>query len=199
MSGLIEPLGRWILHAACLQLRTWNAADAARDLSIAVNISARQLHHPDFVDLVLDTLAATGADPARLELELTESRLVEDVDGAIAKMQALKARGVRISLDDFGTGYSSLNYLGRLPLDQLKIDQAFVRDLLIDANDNAIVRAMVDIGRSLNLPVLAEGVETAAQRDALVQLGCLRFQGYLYGKPVPADDVLESWRAAVAA
>jgi diguanylate cyclase (GGDEF)-like protein/PAS domain S-box-containing protein len=189
VSGLIEPLGLWILRSACQQIRAWSSDPQHRHLLVAVNISARQLHHPEFVQQVATVLEETGADPQRLELELTESHLVEDVEGATAKMRALKARGVRLSLDDFGTGYSSLNYLKRLPLDQLKIDQSFVRDLLLDANDLSIVKAIVDMGRNLGLDVLAEGVETLAQHDMLLGAGCKRFQGYLFCHPVPVDQL----------
>lgn len=191
-TGLILPLGRWILHRACQQLVTW-AADAARaHLIMAVNVSAKQFHHRDFVAEVLAVLDETGANPQRLELELTESHLVQDVEAMIVKMGQLKARGVRFALDDFGTGYSSLSHLKRLPLNQLKIDRCFVRDLLSDPNDAAIVRTIVALGDSLNLDVIAEGVETPAQRDALLLLGCKRFQGYLFGRPAPALR-LEQW------
>jgi diguanylate cyclase (GGDEF)-like protein/PAS domain S-box-containing protein len=187
ISGMIEPLGLWILRTACFQIRRWQDSPATEALLLAVNISARQLHHPDFVAQVLGILAETGANPARLELELTESQLVEDLDGAVAKLALLREHGIHISLDDFGSGYSSLNYLARLPLDQLKIDQSFIAGVLLDANAMAIAKAIVDMGRSLNLPVLAEGVESSAQRDALLQLGCRRFQGYLYGRPLPIE------------
>jgi diguanylate cyclase (GGDEF)-like protein/PAS domain S-box-containing protein len=186
-TGLILPLGRWILHSACRQLVAWAARPELGPLNLAVNVSARQFHHRDFVDDVLAILEETGADPEHLELELTESLLVEDVEAMIAKMSLLKAHGVRFSLDDFGTGYSSLSYLKRLPLDKLKIDRSFVRDLFSDANDAAIVRTIVALGGSLDLAVIAEGVETVEQRDALLQLGCHKFQGYLFGVPGPVE------------
>ena len=187
-SGLILPLGRWILQTACQQLVTWaDHADTQR-LSIAVNISARQFRQTDFVAEVQGILQATGANPQRLELELTESQLIDDLAGVIQKMDALKALGVRFALDDFGTGYSSLNVLKRLPLDQLKIDQSFVHDLLLDQSSASIVRAIVTLGDSLQLQVIAEGVETTAQRDALVALGCTHFQGYLFGRPAPISS-----------
>ena len=191
-TGLILPLGRWILYSACQQLVAWAADPKRVQLTMAVNVSARQFHHRDFVDDVLAVLDETGANPQRLELELTESHLVQDVETMIIKMGLLKARGVRFALDDFGTGYSSLSYLKRLPLNQLKIDRSFVRDLLSDPNDAAIVRTIVALGVSLDLEVIAEGVETLAQRDALLRLGCQRFQGYLFGKPEPAQR-LEQW------
>ncbi len=156
-------------------------------LSIAVNVSARQFHQADFVQDVQQALRASGANPQRLALELTESQLLDDVDSVVVKMTALKAMGVRFSLDDFGTGYSSLSMLKRLPLDQLKIDQSFVRDVLTDPQDASIIKAIVTLGASLELQVIAEGVETMAQRDALMALGCQKFQGYLFGRPAPAD------------
>ncbi|MDO8249264.1 MAG: EAL domain-containing protein [Rhodoferax sp.] len=185
-SGLILPLGRWILATACRQLVAWSAVDGKSHLSIAVNVSARQFHQADFVQDVQQALQASGANPQRLALELTESQLLDDVDGVVVKMGALKAMGVRFSLDDFGTGYSSLSMLKRLPLDQLKIDQSFVRDVLTDPQDASIIKAIVTLGASLDLHVIAEGVETVAQRDALMALGCQKFQGYLFGRPAPA-------------
>jgi diguanylate cyclase (GGDEF)-like protein/PAS domain S-box-containing protein len=194
-TGLILPLGRLILHIACQQLVAWAAHPQLAQLTLAVNVSARQFHHPDFVEDVFATLAESGANPQRLELELTESQLVEDVEVVIGKMSQLKARGVHLALDDFGAGYSSLNYLKRLPLDQLKIDQSFVRDLLEQPSDAAIVRTILALGANLNLAVTAEGVETQAQYDALQGMGCRRFQGYLFAKPGPAQN-LEHWPLA---
>ena len=188
-TGLILPLGRWILYTACRQLVAWAQLVEMQGVTLAINVSARQFHHPDFVEDVLAALEETGANPARLELELTESQLIEDVEAMIVKMTQLKARGVRFSLDDFGTGYSSLNYLKRLPLDCLKIDQSFVRDLLIDPSDAAIVRTIVALGSNLNLQVIAEGVESREQHVALLQLGCHNFQGYLFGKPATAEHL----------
>ena len=191
-TGLILPLGRWILHSACQQLVAWAQHPEMRGVTLAINVSARQFHHPDFVTDVLAALQETGADPTRLELELTESQLVEDVEAMIVKMTELKAYGVCFSLDDFGTGYSSLNYLKRLPLDCLKIDKSFIRDLLSDPSDAAIVRTIVALGSNLNLRVIAEGVENLEQRDALLRLGCHNFQGYLFSKPTTAER-LERW------
>ena len=185
-TGLILPLGRWVLEAACAQLVAWAGAPAPLHCSVAVNISARQFRQPDFARQVLEILAETGADPKRLKLELTESLLLHDMEDIISKMAFLKAHGVGFALDDFGTGYSSLSYLKRLPLDQLKIDQSFVRDILTDNSDAAIARTILSLGRSLGLAVIAEGVETQAQRDFLAELGCLSFQGYLFGYPMPA-------------
>jgi len=187
-TGLILPLGNWVLETACAQLKAWDANANTAQLTLAVNVSARQFRHADFVEQVLAVLQRSGADPQRLELELTESLLLEDVEGVIAKMTALKARGVYFALDDFGTGYSSLSYLKRLPLDELKIDQSFVRDVLTDPNDAAIARTIVALGRSMGLIVIAEGVETREQRDFLAANGCSNYQGYLFGRPVPADE-----------
>ena len=184
-SGLILPLGRWILETACQQLVRWAHNEETALRIVAVNVSARQFKQADFVHMVQEVLQATGATAHHLELELTESQLVDDVPSVIAKMTALKALGVRLSLDDFGTGYSSLSMLKRLPLNQLKIDQSFVADLLTDSQDANIVRAIVAMGESLDLQVIAEGVETAAQRDALLALGCRHFQGYFFGRPAP--------------
>jgi diguanylate cyclase (GGDEF)-like protein/PAS domain S-box-containing protein len=184
-TGLILPLGQWVLQTACVQLAAWAAQPNTAHLTLAVNVSARQVHQGDFVDQVLAILASTGANPKKLKLELTESLLVSQVENTIAKMAALKARGVGFSLDDFGTGYSSLSYLKRLPLDQLKIDQGFVRDILIDPNDAAIAKMVVALAESLGLTVIAEGVEIEAQRDFLARLGCHAYQGYLFSRPLP--------------
>jgi diguanylate cyclase (GGDEF)-like protein/PAS domain S-box-containing protein len=182
-SGLILPIGQWVLHTACRQLVAWSAQPATSKLSLAVNVSARQFRQPDFVDQVQAVLDETGADPQRLKLELTESVLISDVEDAIRKMGALRERGVRFALDDFGTGYSSLSYLKRLPLDQLKIDQSFVRDVLSDPNDAAIVRTILALAQSMDLQAVAEGVETEGQRQFLLDNGCTVFQGYLFGRP----------------
>jgi diguanylate cyclase (GGDEF)-like protein/PAS domain S-box-containing protein len=199
-TGLILPLGQWVLESACTQLASWGARPDTAGLSMAVNVSARQFRHPDFVRQVLAVLERSGANPARLKLELTEGLLIENVEDTIAKMIALKAQGVGFSLDDFGTGYSSLAYLKRLPLDQLKIDQSFVRDVLADANDATIARTIITLGQSLGLAVIAEGVETEAQRDFLAQHNCDAFQGYLFSRPVPADliDAFMRTRASPA-
>jgi diguanylate cyclase (GGDEF)-like protein/PAS domain S-box-containing protein len=192
-TGLILPLGRWVLETACRQIATWGAGKATAHLALAVNVSALQLRQPDFVNLVLATLGRTGANPRNLKLELTESMLVDDAEGAIAKMAALRSQGVRFALDDFGTGYSSLSYLKRLPLDQLKIDRSFVRDVPTDADDVAITQTIVALGQAMGLPVIAEGVETEAQRDFLSGLGCQAFQGFLFGRPVPLEEFEATW------
>lgn len=186
-TGLILPMGHWVLKTACLQLARWASQPERAHLTIAVNVSALQFRHADFVNQVLDVLRQTGADPQRLKLELTESLLVSNVEQVIAKMSALRLRGVRFSLDDFGTGYSSLTYLKRLPLDQLKIDQSFVRDVLTDHNDASIARTVVALAHNLGLGVIAEGVETSGQRDFLAQAGCSHYQGYFFSRPLPLD------------
>lgn len=188
-SGLIGPLGLWVLQTACSQLVAWSSQPDLMHITVAVNISAQQFHHPEFVEQLLTTLRDSGANPARLKLELTESMLLDNIEEAIAKMEELRAHGIHFSLDDFGTGYSSLSYLKRLPLSQLKIDQAFVRDLLTDPNDAAIASTIVALGQNLGLEVIAEGVETEAQREVLASYGCRRFQGYLFGRPQPPEQL----------
>jgi diguanylate cyclase (GGDEF)-like protein/PAS domain S-box-containing protein len=189
-TGLILPLGRAVLAMACRQLAQWAASPRTAGWSLSVNVSAQEFRQPDFVADVLQLLSDGGADPARLKLELTESLLLHDVEDSILKMQALRVQGVRFSLDDFGTGYSSLSYLKRLPLDQLKIDQSFVRDVLTDPNDATIACTIITLAHSLGLDVVAEGVETEGQRDFLLRNGCRRFQGYLFGRPGPAERLL---------
>lgn len=190
-TRLILPLGLWVLETACNQLAVWAGQPRMADLTLAVNVSAHQFRQADFVDQVLSTLKNTGANPHRLKLELTESLLVENVQDIIEKMFALKAKGVGFSLDDFGTGYSSLSYLKRMPLDHLKIDQSFVRDVLTDPNDAAIARTIVALAQNLGLGVIAEGVETEAQRDFLASSGCHAYQGYFFSRPLPIDDFEE--------
>ena len=187
-TALILPLGHWVLETACRQLAVWATQPAMSNLTVAVNVSPRQFHQPDFVSQVLAALANTGANAQRLKLELTEGLLVANIEDVITKMTALKAVGVGFSLDDFGTGYSSLSYLKRLPLEQLKIDQSFVRDILIDPNDAAIAKMVVVLAESLGLSVIAEGVETEAQRDFLAAQGCNAYQGYLFSRPLAAKD-----------
>lgn len=187
-TGLILPLGQWVLETACSQLAVWATRPEMAHLTIAVNVSAHQFSQADFVEQVQAVLDSTGADPKGLKLELTESLLVSNVEEVIEKMFALKANGVGFSLDDFGTGYSSLAYLKRLPLDQLKIDQSFVRDVLVDPNDAAIAKTIVALAQSLGLDVIAEGVETALQRDFLASSGCHCYQGYFFSRPLPLKD-----------
>ncbi len=187
-TGLILALGQWVLESACTQLAAWASQSETAHLSLAVNVSGHQFNLPDFVQQVLDVIERTGVAPTQLKLELTESLLLENAEDIIEKMLALKGHGVSFSLDDFGTGYSSLSYLKRLPLDQLKIDRSFVRDILIDPNDAAIARTVVALGQSLGLAVIAEGVETEAQRGFLAANGCLTYQGYLFSPPLPAPE-----------
>ncbi len=187
-TGLILQLGEWVLEAACRQLVSWGSRQDTAHLTMAVNVSARQFRQQAFVDQVLQVIARTGADPRRIKLELTESLLVANVENTIDTMHALKEKGIGFALDDFGTGYSSLAYLKRLPLDQLKIDQSFVRDVLTDPNDAAIARTILGLGHTLGLDVIAEGVETADQRNFLAMHGCRAFQGYLFGRPVAAEQ-----------
>ena len=188
-TGLIVPLGAWVLETACAQLAAWSSQPRMRQLTLAVNVSAKQFRQPDFVQRCLEIFERTGIDPNRLKLEPTESLLHEDIEDTIAKMSALRAHGVRFALDDFGTGYSSLTYLRRLPLDQLKIDQSFVRDLPGEPNACVIARTIIALGNSLGLAVIAEGVETEEQRTFLHDNGCLQYQGYFFGRPVPVENV----------
>jgi diguanylate cyclase (GGDEF)-like protein/PAS domain S-box-containing protein len=187
-TGLIAPIGLWVLQTACTQLKSWQQDALTRDLTLAVNVSAKQFRNKDFVAQVQRVLVETGAKPALLKLELTESTVLENVEDTIAKMRELKLLGVSFSMDDFGTGYSSLQYLKRLPLDQIKIDQSFVRDIVSDANDAAIVQTIIAMSEVLGLSVIAEGVENEAQREFLDLRGCHAFQGYLFGKPVLLED-----------
>ena len=186
-TGLIVPLGRWVLESACRQLAHWAVQPSMAPLTIAVNVSPRQFHQPDFVDQVLRVIESTGANPRLLKLELTEGLLVSNFEDVIFKMGRLKEAGVGFSLDDFGTGYSSLAYLKRLPLDQLKIDQSFIKDILIDRSDAAIAKTIIALADSLGLTVIAEGVETEAQRSFLAAQGCSAYQGYLFSRPLPID------------
>jgi diguanylate cyclase (GGDEF)-like protein/PAS domain S-box-containing protein len=187
-TGLILPLGQWVLETACAQLAAWAVQPTLAYLTLAVNVSAKQFYQEDFVAQVQATLVRTGANPHRLKLELTESLLVTDVESIILKMSALKSPGLSFSLDDFGTGYSSLSYLKRLPLDQLKIDQGFVKNILTDSNDAAIARMVVALAESLGLAVIAEGVETKAHQEFLAHIGCHAYQGYLFSRPIALED-----------
>lgn len=184
-TGLIVPIGLWMLETACEQIRAWSSHPVTRDLILAVNVSARQFRQSDFIEQVQQVIEAAGIDPTRLKLELTESLVLDNVADSIIRMQALKAIGIGLSMDDFGTGYSSLSYLKQLPLDQLKIDQSFVRDLATNPADVAIVQAIITMGNAFGLSVIAEGVETEAQREYLNRQGCHCFQGYLFSQPVP--------------
>ena len=190
-TGLIVPIGEWVLETGCAQLRAWQAEPATAGLTLSINVSARQFHQPDFVGKVAAAVERSRIRPGGLKIELTESVVIGDIETTVLRMRQIKALGVRFALDDFGTGYSSLSYLKRLPFDQLKIDQAFVRDMEKDTSSEAIVRAILALSRSLELEVVAEGVETAAQHELLLTRGCELFQGYLFGRPVPIED----WKA----
>jgi diguanylate cyclase (GGDEF)-like protein/PAS domain S-box-containing protein len=195
-TGLILPLGDWVLETACKQIATLADRASTAHVVIAVNISAHQFQQPDFVQRVLDALERTGANPRNLDLELTESMLAENIEEVIATMTELKAHGVRFSLDDFGTGYSSLAYLRRLPLDVLKIDRSFVRDILMDAGSGAIAQTILSLSSAMGLPVIAEGVETEEQREFLTRMGCHSFQGYLFSRPLPLEEFERLWLAS---
>ena len=197
-SGQILDLGNWVLETACNQLVAWAGEPSTENLTISVNVSARQFRQPDFVEQVIGTLDYTGARAQRLKLELTESLLADNVDDLIGKMEELRVRKVSFSLDDFGTGYSSLSYLKRLPLDQLKIDQSFVEDILKDNADASIAKTIITLGRGLGLSVIAEGVETEEQRQCLRDAGCVQFQGYLFGYPMPVEQFQPFVRVAHA-
>ncbi len=190
-TGLILPIGQWVLDTACAQLTNWANDPILSQLTIAVNVSALQFQHADFVDMVLTTLDRTKAKPNLLKLELTESMLLNNVEDIIVKMQAIKNKGVQFSLDDFGTGYSSLSYLKRLPLSQLKIDQSFIRNIVTDPNDAAIAKMVVALAEGMGLAVIAEGVEMQAQADLLAHLGCYAYQGYLFSRPLPLNELEE--------
>jgi diguanylate cyclase (GGDEF)-like protein/PAS domain S-box-containing protein len=187
-TGQILPIGQWVLETACTQIKAWQQNLLTRDLVLAVNVSARQFRQTDFVAQVRDVIRRHAVNPALLKLELTESLLLENIEDTIATMNALNEIGVQFSLDDFGTGYSSLQYLKRLPLSQIKIDQSFVRDLASNNSDRAIVRTIIAMAKSLNLNVIAEGVETEEQRQMLLNKGCIHHQGYLFGEPVPIEQ-----------
>jgi EAL domain-containing protein (putative c-di-GMP-specific phosphodiesterase class I) len=187
-TGLIVPIGQWVLETACAQIKAWARNEATRHLDLAINVSPRQFRQAGFVDQVRSVLERTGADPMRLKLELTESVVLDNVATTIDKMHALKAMGVGFSMDDFGTGYSSLTYLKRLPLDVLKIDRAFVRDIATDNNDAVIVQTILGMAKHLGIGVIAEGVETAEQLEFLKLHGCRHFQGYLFSRPLPLAE-----------
>jgi diguanylate cyclase (GGDEF)-like protein len=184
-TGLIVPVGNWVLETACQQLVAWAVRKETSSINVAVNISAWQFRQRDFVEQVLAALDSTGVNPQNLWLEITESMLLENLEEIIVKISQLKSYGLRFSLDDFGTGYSSLSYLKRLPLDQLKIDRIFVRDILTDPTRGAIAQTVVSLGRAMGLSVIAEGVETEEQREFLANLGCHAYQGYLFSRPLP--------------
>ena len=186
--GLIVPIGRWVLHEACRQARAWQVAGLP-PTCVAINISSAELRDRGFVANLRAVLRETGLDPRYLELELTETVLMEDSRSAAEVLAELKAIGVQLALDDFGTGYSSLSYLKRFPIDTLKIDQSFVRDLETDTDDAGIVTAVIGMGKSLNMRIVAEGVETREQLDLVRSLGCTDVQGFYYSPPVPVREL----------
>jgi EAL domain-containing protein (putative c-di-GMP-specific phosphodiesterase class I) len=193
-SGLIIPIGLWVLRQACLQASSWRDA-GLQSLVVAVNISPRQFQQEDFVATVAAVMAETGVAPYQLELEVTEGAAVLDVEHAIRTLEALTRLGVQLSIDDFGTGYSSLSYLKRFSVDKLKVDQSFVRLMMDSERDAAIVAAVVELGHQLGLKVIAEGVETVDQLSRLIGLGCDEMQGYYFGKAVPAAQLEDQVRA----
>jgi EAL domain-containing protein (putative c-di-GMP-specific phosphodiesterase class I) len=195
-TKLILPIGRWVLETTCATLKQWEEHPLLSMMTLAVNISPVQFHRSDFVGEVKSIISVSGADPKRLELELTENLVLEDVDEAIRKMTELKAMGVRFSMDDFGTGYSSLQYIKKLPIDKLKIDQSFVRDILTDPGDAMMVQTIVSMASNFGYEVIAEGVEDEAQIRPLIERGCEMFQGYFYSRPLPLGDfekLIDEW------
>ena len=187
-STLILDIGNWVLNTACRQLSLWAESKQTRDLTLAVNVSAKQFAIPDFADLVANVLKTHKVNPARLKLELTESVLLEDMAATVQKMHALKSLGITLAIDDFGIGYSSLSYLKQLPLDQLKIDQGFVRGITKDGSDAMLVQTIIDLATNFRLNVIAEGVETQAQLTFLKHYECMAFQGFLYGMALPVKE-----------
>jgi diguanylate cyclase (GGDEF)-like protein len=187
--GLIESIGQWVVEAACIQLMAWSMTPHTAHLTLSVNISAREFGHPNFVTRILTIIDEIGADPRKLMLEFTERAMFGPVEETLVKMSALKARGVQFALDDFGIGFSSLASLKSLPLDQLKIDRSFVRDILTNSSDAIIASAIIALGRSLGLSVIAEGVETEEQRQFLGRHDCHAYQGYLFGQPGAVEDL----------
>lgn len=197
-TGLIQPMGEWVLREACRQNKAWQTAGLP-PIDMAVNLSARQFDCGRIERVTTEVLAETGLEAHHLELEVTESMIMQNVDQAIAVMKMLKTIGVKLSIDDFGTGYSSLNYLKRFPLDKLKIDQTFVRDIGIDEDDASIVTAIIGLAKSLKLKVIAEGVEKETQLNFLRDGGCDEMQGYYFSKPIPAADFEALVRKSLAA
>jgi diguanylate cyclase len=196
-SGEIVPIGQWVLQQSCQQLRQWASAPLTRRLMLSVNVSAVQFNQPDFVQMVTDTVLQSGCDPRLLRLELTESLIVRNVEEIIGKIQALKALGMTFSLDDFGTGQSSLSVLKRLPLDELKIDKSFIKDILHNTYDTFIVETIINMAKNLGQTVIAEGVEMQPQKTLLQAMGCHRFQGYLFSKPLPLEQFEASLQAVM--
>ena len=191
-TGLIVPLGRHVLEAACAEAMRWQSVRPAEldPLRVSVNLSPRQLRDPALVDTVAEVLSVSGLAPELLSLEITESALIDNAEAALATVQRIKALGVELDLDDFGTGYSSLSYVRNFPIDVLKIDRSFISGLDEGAHDEAIIQAVVALGAALDIDVIAEGVETESQAEALRAIGCLLAQGFLWSKPLSASDAL---------
>ena len=193
-TGLSSPIGLWVLETACAQIKIWQQHEATRHLTLSVNVSVIQFQAPDFVELIRAVVTRHGIEPTRLMLELTESIMVKNVTETISKISELKTLGISTSLDDFGTGYSSLQYLKKLPLAQLKIDQSFVHGMLDDDREKSIVHTIVVLAQSMGMDVIAEGVETQEQYQLLLTEGCVKFQGYLFGRPQPLGQFEQNLR-----
>ena len=196
-TNLISQIGKWVITQACLQLASWATRPAFMTCRLSINISIKQLQHTDFVTDLLDELTKSGANPQLLTLEITESLSLTQSHHALEKMRLLKLHGLRFSLDDFGTGFSSLSYLKNLPFDELKIDQSFIADITTNATSASIVRATINLGQALGLNVITEGVETKEQLELLVQAGCSSFQGYVFYKPLPLEELEERLQGAL--
>ncbi|MDX1352509.1 MAG: EAL domain-containing protein, partial [Thiomicrorhabdus sp.] len=190
-SGLIVDIGYWVIKTACKQLQRWSTDEEKKDLTIAVNINEQQISRSDFVEMVFQIIDSYQCPADHLELEITESLLMKNMNETVIKINQLKERGITFAIDDFGTGYSSLNYLKQLPIDWLKIDRSFVEHMLEDSNDEAIVKTVLALAKTLGLTAVAEGVETEAQRDYLTELGCPILQGYLFDKPKPVEELFK--------
>jgi len=189
-TGLIHSIGEWVMKTACEQKKEWQAA-GFRKLRVSVNLSPRQFHYVNVVEMITDILRKTGIDPRSLDVEITESALMERLDEATETLRRLKEMGTHITIDDFGTGYSSLMYLKTFPIDMLKIDKSFVHDIVTDTDDRAITQAIISMAHSLKLEVVAEGVEEEPQLEILKSQGCDIIQGFLFGKPMPPNEVFE--------
>jgi len=187
-TGLIITIGQWVLETSCAQLKRWQKNRLTRHLTLSVNVSAKQFFQKKFVAEVQATVQRYGIDPTRLKLELTESMLIDNIENTIEAIYTLNEMGIKISLDDFGTGYSSLQYLKKLLIYQLKIDQSFIHDIVTDSQDEVIIRTIVAMANNLDISVIAEGVETEAQKQLILANGCTYFQGYLFSPPVPIDE-----------
>ncbi len=197
-TGQILAIGQWVLETACAQIKIWGNNSHTRHLQIAVNVSACQFHDPDFVEQVSEILKRHQVQPGKLKFELTESLVLDNVEEAVIKMQALKALGVGFSMDDFGTGFSSLSYLTKLPLDQLKIDQSFIRNMCMNDRDAVVVQTIIGMANNLGIEVIAEGVEQEQQRAFLEKHHCNLCQGYLFSEPLPLDEFESKLKSMLA-